>query len=68
MSPVPGWERADLLLHSGIGSVLIANEIVDNSKIRRMINLANLGELIVCVDGTENARCSLTRQAGPPGR
>jgi D-serine deaminase-like pyridoxal phosphate-dependent protein len=48
--------EAELFLRSGIRSVLIANEIVDDSKIRRMVNLAGLGELIVCVDDYQNAQ------------
>lgn len=48
-------DEADLFLQSGIKSVLIANEIVSAAKIRRLVNLAKYGELIVCVDDFENA-------------
>lgn len=48
--------EAEILLHSGIPSVLIANEIVGNRKIQRLADLARYGELIVCVDDISNAR------------
>jgi D-serine deaminase-like pyridoxal phosphate-dependent protein len=48
--------EAEILLHSGIPSVLIANEIVGETKIRRLVDLSRYGELIVCIDDIENAR------------
>jgi len=48
--------EAEVMLHSGIGSVLIANEIVSKAAIDKMVTLASEGELIVCVDHIENAR------------
>lgn len=48
--------EAKIFLESGIENILIANEIVGNEKIQRLINLSNYGNLIVCVDYFENAR------------
>jgi D-serine deaminase-like pyridoxal phosphate-dependent protein len=47
-------EAEDLLL-SGIGSVLIANQIVGSQKIAKLASLARYGDLIVCVDDYDNA-------------
>jgi len=58
--------EAEVLLRSGIPSVLIANEIVEDSKIARLVEFARLGELIVCVDDYENAR-RISEAAGTAG-
>ena len=47
--------EAEVMLHSGVGSVLIANEIVSKAAIEKMVSLAGEGELIVGVDHIENA-------------
>src|SRR5512136_1100365 len=48
--------EAKIFLESGIKNVLIANEVVGNIKIQRLVNLSSYGDLIVCVDHHENAR------------
>ena len=58
--------EAEILLRSGLKEVLIANEVVRGSKIRRMLELADLGNLIVCVDNYENAR-DISRAAASCG-
>ena len=47
--------EAEVFLQSGIKNVLIANQVVSEQKIRRMIGLSLLGDLIVCIDNYENA-------------
>ncbi len=42
--------EAECLVQHGIGSVLLANEIVDPAKIRRLVELARQADVIVCVD------------------
>src|SRR5262249_10873679 len=42
--------EAECLVHHGIRSVLLANEIVDPAKIRRFAELARRADVIVCVD------------------
>lgn len=42
--------EAECLVHHGIRSVLLANEIVDTAKIRRFVELARRADVIVCVD------------------
>lgn len=42
--------EAECLVHHGVRSVLLANEITDSAKIRRLVDLARRAELIVCVD------------------
>lgn len=48
--------EAEVFLQSGIKNVLIANQVVSEQKIRKMVDLAVLGDLIVCIDNYENAR------------
>jgi D-serine deaminase-like pyridoxal phosphate-dependent protein len=48
--------EAKIFLEAGIENVLIANEIVGDGKIQKLINLSNYGNLIVCVDNFENGR------------
>ena len=59
--------EAKLFLESGIKNVLIANEVVGNTKIQRLVNLSSYGDLIVCVDHYENAR-DISEAAGRIGR
>ena len=48
--------EAEDLITSGITDVLIANQIVDSSKIRRMAELAGMCRLTVCSDSADNLR------------
>jgi len=48
--------EAEIFLEAGIKHVLIANEIVGHTKIQRLVQLANYGDLIVCVDQFENSK------------
>ena len=47
--------EAECLVQHGIRSVLLANEIVDPAKIRRIVELARQAEVIVCVDNEKVA-------------
>ena len=42
--------EAECLVHHGVRSVLLANEITDTAKIRRLVDLARRANVIVCVD------------------
>src|SRR5438309_1089420 len=42
--------EADCLVHHGIRSVLLANQIVDSGKIRRFVDLSRRADVIVCID------------------
>jgi Alanine racemase, N-terminal domain len=42
--------EAECLVHHGVRSVLLGNEIVDPAKIRRFVELARQADIIVCVD------------------
>ena len=42
--------EAECLVHHGIRSILVANEIVDPVKIPRLVELAREADLILCVD------------------
>ncbi len=42
--------EAECLVHHGIRSVVLANEIVDAAKIRRFVELTRSADAIVCVD------------------
>jgi len=59
--------EAKVFLDAGVQNVLIANEIVGDAKIERLVNLAGYGDLIVCVDDLENAR-RISEAAGRIGR
>lgn len=48
--------EAEDLITSGISDVLIANQIVDGSKIRRAAELALMCRLTVCADSAENLK------------
>lgn len=47
--------EAEDLVYSGIGDILIANQIVELTKITRLAELAKKCRLTVCVDSEENA-------------
>ena len=59
--------EAKIFFESGIKDILIANEIVGDIKIQRLVNLSGYGDLIVCVDHFENAK-DLSEAAGSMGR
>ena len=44
------------LADSGIEDILIANQITDDKKIRRLADLAGDTRLTVCIDDAENAK------------
>lgn len=48
--------EAKVFFEAGIKNILIANEIVGQAKIQRLVQLSGFGELIVCVDQYDNAR------------
>ncbi len=48
-------EEAEDLIDSGVEDVLIANQVVDPGKLRRLAELAGKCRLTVCVDDAENA-------------
>jgi D-serine deaminase-like pyridoxal phosphate-dependent protein len=54
--------EAECLVHHGVRSVLLANEIVDAGKIRRFVDLARRAEAIVCIDD-EKIAAELAREA-----
>jgi D-serine deaminase-like pyridoxal phosphate-dependent protein len=47
--------EAECLVHHGVGSVLLANEIVDPARMRRFVELGRLADVIVCVDNEKVA-------------
>lgn len=53
--------EAECLVHHGIRSVLLANEIVDMAKIRRFVDLARRADMIVCIDN-EKIAAELARE------
>src|SRR5208337_1078016 len=48
--------EAEVMAQNGIDDILIANEIVGDEKVRRLLRLAQLCQLQVPVDDAENAR------------
>lgn len=48
--------EAEVMAQNGIDDILIANEIVGDEKVRRLLRLAKLCQLQVPVDDAENAR------------
>ena len=46
--------EAEVMVESGIKSVLISNEVVGKSKVERLVNLARHGDVIVAVDNAQN--------------
>ena len=47
--------EAECLVHHGVWSVLLANEIVDPAKIGRYVELARQADVIVCIDNAKIA-------------
>jgi D-serine deaminase-like pyridoxal phosphate-dependent protein len=47
--------EAEVFLRSGITDILIANEVVEPEKIKKLVGLASLAHLMVCVDNESNA-------------
>ncbi len=47
--------EAEVFLYSGIREILIANEVVETGKIRKLVSLASLAHLMLCVDDIRNA-------------
>jgi D-serine deaminase-like pyridoxal phosphate-dependent protein len=58
--------EAEVMAQSGIGDILIANEVVGLRKIRRALELSELCNLTVVVDNAENAH-ELSREAESRG-
>jgi D-serine deaminase-like pyridoxal phosphate-dependent protein len=48
--------EAEIMANSGIGDILIANQIVGDQKIRRLVNLAKWVDIKVAVDNPENVK------------
>jgi D-serine deaminase-like pyridoxal phosphate-dependent protein len=48
------WE-ALVMVHEGIGDILVANEVVGEEKIRTLADLAREAHMIVAIDDTQNA-------------
>jgi D-serine deaminase-like pyridoxal phosphate-dependent protein len=48
--------EAEVLAASGIKDILIANQIVGGTKIRRLVNLASYTNIMVAADDAENVR------------
>ena len=48
--------EAETMALSGINDILIANEIVGQTKVERLMNLSERAEVIVAVDNEQNAR------------
>jgi D-serine deaminase-like pyridoxal phosphate-dependent protein len=59
--------EAKIFFESGIKDILIANEIVGDRKIQRLVHLSRDGDLTVCVDQFENAR-DISEAAAKMGR
>ena len=56
--------EAEAFLREGIRDVLVANEIVGERKIERLLEVAPLGNLIICVDDAANARAIAAAATG----
>jgi len=58
--------EAECLVHHGVRSILIANEITDGAKIRRLVDLSRRADVIVSVDNEKTvdalARAAASRQ------
>lgn len=59
-------DEAECLVHHGIRSVLLANQIVDAARIRRFVDLARRADMIVCIDD-ERIAAALAREAANRG-
>ncbi len=60
-------EEAGLFIDHGISSVLIANQIVGITKIRRLLELQERADVIVCIDSLQNAQ-ALSNAAAEVGK
>jgi D-serine deaminase-like pyridoxal phosphate-dependent protein len=58
--------EAEVMLESGLKDIFIANQVVGEKKIARLIRLAKKGRISVAVDSIENAR-SISRLASEEG-
>ncbi|MFO0875922.1 MAG: DSD1 family PLP-dependent enzyme [Gemmataceae bacterium] len=60
--------EAEVLVQAGLPDVLVANQIVGETKIRRLLALARQARVRVCVDQADNVRQmgQLARQEGVP--
>ena len=58
--------EAEAMVDGGVNDVLIANEVVGVTKIRRVVALANRAKIAVCVDHTDNVSAldAAAREAG----
>ena len=56
-------KEAECLMHHGVRSVLLANEITDSAKMRRLVDLARRADVMVCVDNEKIVE-ELARTAG----
>ena len=58
--------EAEVMVYSGIPEVMIANEIVDPTSLRRAVNLSRQARVLMVVDDKENAKnlASIARQFG----
>lgn len=56
--------EAEDLVFSGVDDILIANQVVEPSKIQRLATLAGMCRLTVCVDDADNARALSHAAAG----
>ena len=45
--------EAECLVRHGVRNVLLANEVTDGAKIRRLVDLARRADVMVCVDNDE---------------
>jgi D-serine deaminase-like pyridoxal phosphate-dependent protein len=54
--------EAECLVHHGVRSVLLANEIVDCAKLKRLVDLLRRADVIVCIDN-EQIASDLAREA-----
>ncbi len=55
--------HAEALAEHGVGSILVANEIVDEGSLRRLIEISRYAEIILSVDDEENVS-QIARLAG----
>jgi D-serine deaminase-like pyridoxal phosphate-dependent protein len=59
--------EAEVMAHAGIRNILIANQIVGETKVRRLIELVDSADPIVAVDGVQNID-ALAREARDRGK
>jgi D-serine deaminase-like pyridoxal phosphate-dependent protein len=58
--------EAEVMVAAGIPDILVANQVVGDAKVTRLVNLRKHADIIVCVDSTENAEAlsAAARQKG----